>query len=467
MTKVFNLEDFEFDELDDSKDDFMLALQLQMQMETNLGEDDDIKVEKSTQVYKSPVKPGVGDMLHDPQWDLIDPCPDIRALFQEYDKKYFWNTLGSCIVEWSKRMTICAGIFYLREGGIIRLSEPLLKYRPRKDLVDTLLHEMIHAYLYLTRNYKDRGEHGDEFKGHMNRINKLANTTITVYHSFHDEVNYQRQHVWRCNGPCRTHAPFYGYVKRSMNRAPGKYDTWWSQHQAKCNGIFEKIAEPEGFKDKNSKNKSVLNETSSSQKVKKESDKTISKKPSSKDLTSSSQTKTLDSYFKNPSSQSQASLPSTSQSKIDSNLESKIKEPKSKLPKLDNYLKQFLEKEPANDDDKLNEDEELKRKAYKPPLLSTLKTLPPSSSLNTAKNEIKKVERKNFDDNDDDIKEVFVKKCDIIVLDDNDDTSKTLPSIKNENASLINNYTVKLIECPVCFQKINENIINSHVNNHF
>ena len=57
-------------------------------------------------------------------------------------------------------MTICAGIFYLREGGVIRLSEPLLKYRPRIDLVQTLLHEMIHAYLYLTRNFKDRGEHG-------------------------------------------------------------------------------------------------------------------------------------------------------------------------------------------------------------------------------------------------------------------------------------------------------------------
>jgi len=92
--------------------------------------------------------------LADPEYDLIDPNPDIRALFQEFDKKYFWSKLGSCIVEWSKRMTICAGIFYLRGGGTIRLSEQLLQYRPRKDLVETLLHEMIHAYLYLTRNFK-------------------------------------------------------------------------------------------------------------------------------------------------------------------------------------------------------------------------------------------------------------------------------------------------------------------------
>lgn len=160
-------------------------------------------------------------------------------------------------------MTICAGIFYLREGGIIRLSEPLLKFRPRQDLVQTLLHEMIHAYLYLTRNFKDRGEHGDEFKSHMNRINKLAGTNITVYHSFHDEVNHARQHVWRCNGPCREMKPFYGYVKRSMNRAPGKYDNWWASHQMKCNGTFEKISEPEGYGAKKSGGKRKLEDSQS------------------------------------------------------------------------------------------------------------------------------------------------------------------------------------------------------------
>lgn len=39
--------------------------------------------------------------------------------------------------------------------------------------------------------------------------------------------------------------PFYGYVKRSMNRAPSKNDLWWAEHQAKCKGTFEKISEPE------------------------------------------------------------------------------------------------------------------------------------------------------------------------------------------------------------------------------
>lgn len=244
MPKIFTINDLDlFD--DEGSNELITALQSQTQFDLQFGS------QKQNLDIDAPLKTN----LNDPTWELIDPCPDIRAMFQEFDKLYFWNRLGSCIVEWSKRMTICAGIFYLREGGIIRLSEPLLKFRPRKDLVQTLLHEMIHAYLYLTRNFKDRGEHGDEFKSHMNRINKLANTNITIYHSFHDEVRHARQHVWRCNGPCQKMSPFYGFVKRSMNRAPGKNDTWWASHAAKCNGTFEKVSEPENFGKKLSQKK--------------------------------------------------------------------------------------------------------------------------------------------------------------------------------------------------------------------
>jgi len=68
---------------------------------------------------------------------------------------------------------------------------------------------------------------------------------ISVYHNFRDEVNHYRKHVWRCNGPCRHKPPFYGWVKRAMNRPPQKADRWWAQHQATCGGTFEKVSEPE------------------------------------------------------------------------------------------------------------------------------------------------------------------------------------------------------------------------------
>ncbi|KFV73674.1 SprT-like domain-containing protein Spartan, partial [Struthio camelus australis] len=147
----------------------------------------------------------------------------------------------------------CAGVCsYEGKGGMcsIRLSEPLLKLRPRKDLVETLLHEMIHALLFVTNNDKDRESHGPEFRKHMRRINRLTGANVTIYHNFHDEVDLYRQHWWRCNGPCQYRKPYFGYVKRSMNRAPSARDFWWVEHQETCGGTFTKVKEPENFSKK-------------------------------------------------------------------------------------------------------------------------------------------------------------------------------------------------------------------------
>jgi len=58
---------------------------------------------------------------------------------------------------------------------------------------------MIHAYIFMTKNNKDRDDHGPTFQEHMNRINQSAGTTITIYHSFHDEVKHYQTHVWQCD----------------------------------------------------------------------------------------------------------------------------------------------------------------------------------------------------------------------------------------------------------------------------
>lgn len=91
--------------------------------------------------------------------ELIDPNPDIHELFTLYDHQFFSGVLSSrgCLVEWSKRMTrfliycfinkniennlSCAGICVMKRDGhcCVRLSEPLLKLRKRKDLIETLL----------------------------------------------------------------------------------------------------------------------------------------------------------------------------------------------------------------------------------------------------------------------------------------------------------------------------------------
>ena len=56
-------------------------------------------------------------------------------------------------------------------------------------------HEMIHAYLFVTANNRDRGSHGPNFKFHMQRINDLTSLNITIYHTFIDEVDHYRTHV--------------------------------------------------------------------------------------------------------------------------------------------------------------------------------------------------------------------------------------------------------------------------------
>ncbi|KAJ9441608.1 SprT-like domain-containing protein Spartan [Diplonema papillatum] len=181
--------------------------------------------------------------------ELLDPCPDVHALFVRYNDELFDGKLGSVYVEWSKRMTLCAGTCsYERRGKscCIRLSGPLLKLRPRSDTINTLLHECIHAYLFVTNNNTDRDDHGPVFCQHMNRINRALNTTITTHHTFHDEVEYYRKHHWECDR-CKW------LYKAAMNRAPGTFLPWFSEHQKLCGGAFVKIKEPEGYGEKKKK----------------------------------------------------------------------------------------------------------------------------------------------------------------------------------------------------------------------
>ncbi|XP_036609197.1 sprT-like domain-containing protein Spartan [Trichosurus vulpecula] len=218
------------------EEDFVLALKLQE--------------EWNTEVPAFVPPPNEPKSLVDEAWELVDPNPDPRALFVQFNELYFWGRLEAVEVKWSFRMTLCAGVCkYEGKGGMcsICLSEPLLKLRPRKDLVETLLHEMIHAYLFVTNNDKDREGHGPEFCKHMHRINRLTGANITIYHNFHDEVDVYRQHWWRCNGPCQNRKPYYGYVKRALNRAPSAKDFWWAEHQSTCGGTYVKVKEPEGY----------------------------------------------------------------------------------------------------------------------------------------------------------------------------------------------------------------------------
>lgn len=174
--------------------------------------------------------------------DEDDFSVNVHDLFVKYNALYFKSSLSSVSVEWSKRMTLCAGLCVYKgkqSGPEIRLSEPLLKFRTKKDVKETLLHEMIHAYLFLHEKNKDHDDHGEKFQSHMRRINQETGLKISIYHNFRDEVDLYRTHIWQCQGSC-------AYIlKRAMNRTPSEKDPWWEEHENRCGGKFLKISEPE------------------------------------------------------------------------------------------------------------------------------------------------------------------------------------------------------------------------------
>ena len=191
----------------------------------------------------------------DPSLELKDPAPDIWHLFRCFDARFFDRALVSNGVElsWSPRMTMCAGLCGWNpksKACFIRLSKPLLELRPRKDLVETLIHEMIHALLFVKRIDDNHESHGQVFHQHMHRINLEGQCKVTVYHDFHDEVRHFKCHVWRCTGPCKDRPPYHGWVRRAMNRPPGPSDSWFYNHETTCGGEWVKVSEPENFKSK-------------------------------------------------------------------------------------------------------------------------------------------------------------------------------------------------------------------------
>lgn len=73
------------------------------------------------------------------------------------------------------------------------MSTPLLQYRPRSDTINTLLHEAIHAYFFITTSWRhSRGDdgtgHGEGFQLLADAINSHGGYQVTIFHTFHDEV---------------------------------------------------------------------------------------------------------------------------------------------------------------------------------------------------------------------------------------------------------------------------------------
>ncbi|CAO1440136.1 unnamed protein product [Diamesa serratosioi] len=423
------------------------------------------KTKTNTNMYNQSTDLNSTQALVDPEWETLDPTPNIYSLFQKFNVKFFHNLLGCVELEWSKRMYTCAGICYYKGNNrgmtacTIRLSEPLLKLRSRKDLVQTLLHEMIHALLFVKGIREGNGGHGPNFLKKMEEINRAAGTNISVYHTFHDEVNTYKVHWWRCEGPCKDRHPYFGIVKRTANRAPGPNDMWWSKHQQSCGGMFVKVKEPEKKTKKTTK--AIKDKTSGSPPLKKPPAK--KRAPAKKSPTESPSTSDIRNFF--PSNKPKITPPSQS-----------IKPPVKKAPETGNIIG-FKDIGSAEKVKPVVRDIELFKGSgvslgggskksrlldlydqpkipEKKPKLFTEETIVIEDYITEPINtqSIHDRIRQEFDDDDDDI---------ILIDDEFDDELGSPPKSFIPQPSTSSSHTT--CNCPVCNMSLNINEINNHL----
>lgn len=83
-------------------DDLAYALSLQEELDQEQNEEKpnhNFAVSSSSKL-SAPVS------VVDDSWELIDPIPDVRQLFLQFNDVYFKGLLGSVEVKWSPRMTL-------------------------------------------------------------------------------------------------------------------------------------------------------------------------------------------------------------------------------------------------------------------------------------------------------------------------------------------------------------------------
>jgi len=96
---------------------------------------------------------------------LKEPPPDFTTMHAKYNRLYFGNELHSFSIQWSNSQTRCSGITFFDRRLISISSRILLDPRmPHEDLVDTILHEMIHVQLFLEGHRADSANHGPRFR---------------------------------------------------------------------------------------------------------------------------------------------------------------------------------------------------------------------------------------------------------------------------------------------------------------
>lgn len=148
----------------------------------------------------------------DPALELLDPTLDLHALFVQLNALFFGPAgrhAGALEPAHEAERRQCR--FQTFPGSSWRystlLNVPLLQWSQLRDLVETLLHEMIHTDLCMATVPP------------ADVVPQPAVwASVALYHHFLAKMDLYRPHWWHCDWPCWSREPDFGYMKRIADR---------------------------------------------------------------------------------------------------------------------------------------------------------------------------------------------------------------------------------------------------------
>ncbi|KAJ6849358.1 sprT-like domain-containing protein Spartan isoform X3 [Iris pallida] len=201
--------------------------------------------------------------------EVEPPSPDIHELFCHYNELYFHGALSACFVDWCPRATSSTGTcrYYGGGGCEIRISGALRKVHPDTDLKNVLLHEMIHAFLWIKcGNREHSSDHDSYFREKMKEINSSSvedhqrpqgGYNVTIHHEFKKEVETYKYYHWICDtcghmiNKSREPSASDCNQKVGPDGSCNNSKCDWHNHKNGCPGSYTREPESPRYKDQN------------------------------------------------------------------------------------------------------------------------------------------------------------------------------------------------------------------------
>lgn len=164
---------------------------------------------------------------------LTDQLPDIYAVFRAYNEEYFDGLIGGFEVRWCARLWIQAGKTTTFPLKRITISTKLLIGREIRIMVETLLHEMIHAYLFCN-DHPHPLQHGEDFVKVMTETNILSTLNIGILDEGGLDHIAHLQVIWECS-KCKEQIVRFKRKSRQLNDKTARL------HRVRCRGTWRMV----------------------------------------------------------------------------------------------------------------------------------------------------------------------------------------------------------------------------------